>query len=74
MLGQRVRGCFAIVGGCAVAGAAALTIFTAPDNPINVCALAPSVLPSCSQNLAGGDYPHPTHPPTYTQTTVPAGG
>jgi hypothetical protein len=74
MLGQRVRGYFAVVGGCAVAAAAALTIVIAPDKPINVCALAPSVLPACSQQLAGGDYVHQSNPPTYTQTTAAAGG
>jgi hypothetical protein len=74
MLGQRVRGFFAVVGGCAVAGATALTILTAPDKPINICALAPSVLPACSAQLSGGDYAHPSNPPTYTQTTAVAGG
>jgi hypothetical protein len=74
MLGQRVRGFFAVVGGCAVAGAAALTILTAPEKPINVCALAPSVLPACSKELSGGDYVHQSNPATYTQTTAVSGG
>ncbi|GAC1651499.1 MAG: hypothetical protein NVS4B6_27620 [Mycobacterium sp.] len=74
MLGQRVRGWFAIVGGCAVAGAAALTIVSPPEKPINLCDLAPSVIPACSMQLAGGDYVHPSHPATYTQTRAVPGG
>ena len=70
MLGQRV---LAVVGGCAVASAAALTILTAPEKPINLCLLAPSVLPECSPQ-AGGDYVHPSNPPTYTQTRAVPGG
>lgn len=74
MPGQRVRGFFAVVGGCAVASAAALTILTAPEKPINVCALAPSVLPACTKQLVGGDYVHQSNPPTYTQGPADSGG
>ena len=57
LVGQRVRGFFAIVGGSAVALAAAVVVLTsaAPERPINVCDLAPSI-EGCTPPLNGGNY------------------
>jgi hypothetical protein len=57
MGGQRARGLLAIVGGSAVAGAAAVLVLTspAPQTPINVCALVPS-LAGCTPPLGSGNF------------------
>jgi len=55
MGGQRARGFFAIVGGSAVAGAAALLVVASPlpEKTGNACALVPSY-PGCTPALGTG--------------------
>ncbi len=54
MGGQRARGFFAIVGGSAVAVAAALIVVTSPvPEKVNACALIPSI-PGCTPALGTG--------------------
>jgi hypothetical protein len=76
MGGQRVRGFFAIVGGTAVAGAAAAIVMTspAPQSPIDPCALVPSIT-GCTPPLNGGSGSGASLHPNgvATSTVIPQG-
>jgi hypothetical protein len=63
---QRVRGLFAIVGGSAVAVAAAVIVVMSPvpEHTTDGCALIPSI-PGCTPPLNSGNYfPSRTQLPT----------
>jgi hypothetical protein len=71
----RVHKYFAIVGGCAVAVAAAVVGLTAPapQSPINVCALLPSMDACQPPDVRRSEFVHKTNPPTITQVAPRSG-
>jgi hypothetical protein len=70
-----VRALFAIVGGSAVAVAAAVVVLTspAPESPINVCALLPSMDSCQPPDVRKSMFGRKTNPPTITQVSQSAG-
>jgi hypothetical protein len=74
MGGKRVRAFLAIIGGSAVTTAVAATVVTsAPESPIDVCALMPTN-PACIPAAVRQHEPvQTTNPPSITQVWRPAG-
>jgi len=70
-----VRKYFAIVGGTAIAVAATVVALTspAPESPINVCALLPSMDACQPPQVRESLFVHKTNPPTITQVSPNTG-
>jgi hypothetical protein len=70
-----MRAIFAVVGGCAVTAAAAVTVMPspAPQSPINVCALLPSMDSCKPPDVRRSLLVKKTNPPTITQVSPPSG-
>jgi hypothetical protein len=70
-----VRGFFAMLGGTAIAVAAAVVVVTAPapQSPINVCALLPSMDSCQPPDVRRSMFVHKTNPPTITQVSPNSG-
>ena len=71
MGGQRARALFAMVGGSAVAGAAALIVVASPvPEKVNACAIVPSI-PGCMPQLNTGSGGAGWHNIVRTSTVIP---
>ena len=70
-----MRAILAAVGGCAVAVSAAVVVVTspAPQSPINVCALLPSMDACQPPDVRRGLFGRKTNPPTVTQVSQSPG-
>ena len=70
-----MRKYFAMVGATAVAVAAAVVVLTAPapESPINVCALLPSMDSCQPPDVRRSMFVHKTNPPTITQVSPDSG-
>jgi hypothetical protein len=72
---SRVCKYFAILGGTAIAVAAAVVVLTspAPASPINVCALLPSMDACQPPDVRKSMFVHKTNPPKITQVSPNSG-
>ena len=70
-----MRKYFAVVGATAVAVAAAVVVVTAPapESPINVCALLPSMDACQPPDVRKSMFGRKTNPPTITQVSPNSG-
>lgn len=70
-----MRKYLAMVGATAVAAAAAVVVLTAPapQSPINVCALLPSMDACQPPDVRKSEFVHKTNPPTITQVSPGTG-